>query len=59
MAETLIVVSKLKKLVKEMGMRTSKDTVEKLSQIIETKIKATAEKVRADGRKTIQAADVE
>lgn len=59
MAETLIVVSKLKKLVKEMGMRTSKDTVEKLSQIIETKIKATAEKVRADGRKTIQAEDVE
>jgi len=59
MAETLVVVSKVKKMVKELGFRTGGDAIEKLSQIVDAKVKAAIEKVKATNRKTIGAEDIE
>ncbi|MCK4908291.1 MAG: hypothetical protein KAS70_00190 [Planctomycetes bacterium] len=59
MTENLVVVSKVKKVAKEQGMRTGADAIEKLSQIIEAKIASGIEKARASGKKTIQAIDLE
>ena len=59
MAEILVVASKVKKLVKEQGMRTGGDAIEKLSQIVEARIKTGIEKAKAAGKKTIGAMDVE
>ena len=38
MAETLVVVSKVKKMAKEAGMRTGADAIEKLSQMVADKV---------------------
>jgi len=59
MSETLVVVSRVKKMAKEMGVRTGADAIEKLSQMVEAKVKAGAEKAKTAGKKTIQAMDVE
>ena len=59
MAEILVVTSRVKKMVKEQGMRTGADAIEKLSQIIEARVKAGIEKAKAGGKKTIQSMDVE
>ncbi|MEK7448669.1 MAG: hypothetical protein AAB019_04205 [Planctomycetota bacterium] len=59
MTETLVVVSRVKKMTKEQGMRTGADAIEKLSQVVEAKVKAGIEKARASGKKTVQAIDVE
>lgn len=59
MPETYVVVSKVKKLAKELGMRTGGDAIEKLSLVVEEKIKQGAEKAKQAGKKTIQALDVE
>lgn len=58
MAEVLVVTSKVKKLIKEQGMRTSADAVEALSSIVEAKAKEAIEKAKAAGKKTVQASDV-
>jgi hypothetical protein len=59
MADLLVVTSKIKKMVKEQGMRTSADAIEKLSQLVEAKVKAGIEKAKTGSKKTIQAIDVE
>lgn len=59
MAEFLIIVSKIKKMVKEMGMRTSMDMIEKLNQLVESKVKTAVEKAKTANRKTVQAADID
>ncbi len=59
MSETLVVTSKIKKLVKEQGMRTGADAIEKLSQLVEGRIKAGIEKAKTAGKKTIQSIDLE
>jgi len=59
MSEILVVVSRVKKIAKEMGVRTGADAIEKLSQMVEAKLKAGAEKVKTAGKKTIGAMDVE
>lgn len=59
MAETLVVVSKIKKMAKAMELRTGADAIEKLSQIVEARIKQAAEKTKQAGRKTIQSIDIE
>ena len=51
MAEQLVVVSKVKKMVKEAGFRTGGDYIERLSTKIEEIVKASIEKVRQDGKK--------
>ncbi len=58
MAETLVVTSKIKKMVKAQGMRTGGDAIEALSRIVGDKISQAIQKAKADGKKTIQGVDV-
>jgi len=59
MAENLVVVSKIKKMVKEAGLRTGGDYVEALSQKIEASVKASVQKVQSEGaKKTLGAEDL-
>ena len=59
MAETLVVVSKVKKLVKDAGYRTGGDYIEGLSTKINQIVQASIEKVKADGKKkTLGAEDL-
>ena len=51
MAENLVVVSKIKKIVKEAGFRTGMDYVSSLSTKVEGIIKESIEKVKAAGNK--------
>lgn len=60
MSETLIVVSKVKKFVKEQaGMNTSASAMPALTKIVEEACKKAVEKARADGRKTVMDRDFE
>jgi hypothetical protein len=59
MAETLVVVSKVKKLVKEAGYRTGVDYVEALSSKISQIVLSSVEKVKTEGKKkTLGAEDL-
>ena len=59
MAETLVVVSKIKKMVKEAGFRTCSDYIDSLSNKINSLIQASIDKVKADGKKkTLGAEDL-
>ena len=59
MADTLVVVSKVKKLVKEAGYRTGGDYIESLSSKIGSIVQASIDKVKADGKKkTLGAEDI-
>ncbi len=59
MAEILVVVSKVKKLVKDAGFRTGQDYVASLSGKIEEIVKASIEKAKAAGnKKTLGAEDM-
>ena len=58
MAENLVVTSKVKKVVKELGMRTAGDAIEALSAMVEAKVKEGVEKAKAAGKKTVQASDL-
>ena len=60
MAETLVVVSKVKKIVKDAGFRTGGDYVDALSARISQLVNASIEKVKADGsKKTLGAEDLQ
>lgn len=59
MAETLVVVSKIKKMVKEAGYRTGMDYIGSLSNKVEEMVKASIEKVKNEGgKKTLGAEDL-
>jgi hypothetical protein len=59
MAETFVVVSKIKKMVKEKGLRTGGDYIEGLSKKIEEIVNAAVAKVQSEGkRKTLGAEDL-
>ncbi len=59
MAETLVVVSKVKKIVKDAGLRTGGDYVDALSARVDALIKASVQKVQAEGgKKTLGAEDL-
>lgn len=59
MAEMYVVVSKVKKKVKEAGYRTGKDYADALSAKIEQIVSASIEKVKMDGKKkTLGAEDL-
>lgn len=59
MAETLVVVSKVKKLVKDAGLRTGGDYIDALSKKIEEMVTASINKVKADaGKKTLGSEDL-
>jgi len=60
MAESLVVVSKIKKVVKEAGFRTGGDYIDALSSRISQIVNASIEKVKADGsKKTLGAEDLQ
>jgi hypothetical protein len=60
MAETMVVVSKVKKTVKEAGFRTGGDYIDALSARISQMVQASIEKVKADGsKKTLGAEDLQ
>ncbi|MBI4369560.1 MAG: hypothetical protein HY547_04955 [Elusimicrobia bacterium] len=59
MPETYVVVSKVKKLVKESGYRTGADYIENLSKKVEELVRASVAKIQTDGsRKTLGAEDL-
>lgn len=59
MAENLVVVSKVKKLVKDAGLRTGGDYIEGLSAKIASIVQASIDKVKADAnKKTLGAEDL-
>ena len=59
MAENLVVVSKVKKMVKDAGYRTGGDYIDSLSGKIGALVQASIEKVKADGKKkTLGAEDL-
>ncbi len=59
MADTLVVTSKVKKLIKEKsGMNTSAATIEVLSKAIERLCLKGVESAQADGRKTVMDRDI-
>jgi len=59
MAEILVVASKVKKVIKEQGLRTSPDYLDALSKKVEEMVKASTEKVKAEGKKkTLGAEDL-
>lgn len=59
MAETLVVVSKVKKMVKEAGLRTGADYIDALSKKIGEIVQASVNKVKSDaGKKTLGAEDL-
>lgn len=51
MADVLVVVSKIKKLVKESGLRTGGDYLEGLSKKVVEIVQSSINKVKADGKK--------
>ena len=51
MPETLVVVSKVKKMVKEQGFRTGGDYIDKLSERIQSIISESINKIKADGKR--------
>lgn len=59
MSEILVVVSKVKKIVKDAGLRTGADYIAKLSEKVDSIIKASIEKVKREGgKKTLGAEDI-
>lgn len=59
MAEQLVVVSKVKKIVKDAGFRTGGDYIDSLSTKINAIVQASIEKVKTDGKKkTLGAEDL-
>ena len=59
MAETFVVVSKIKKMVKALGFRTGGDYVEALSKKVEGIVNESVNKVKTDGKKkTLGAEDL-
>ena len=60
MAETLVVVSKIKKMVKEAGLRTGGDYIDALSKRVESIIQASVSKVKGEtDKKTLGAEDLQ
>jgi len=59
MAETLVVVSKIKKMVKEAGLRTGGDYIDALSNKVNEIVQASVTKVKNDaGKKTLGSEDI-
>ena len=59
MSEVLVVVSKIKKVVKEQGLRTGEGFIEALSKKVEELVKQAIEKVKSEGKKkTLGAEDL-
>jgi len=51
MSEVLVVVSKVKKMVKEQGLRTGEDFITALSEKVDAMVRRSIEKVKAENKK--------
>lgn len=51
MSEVLVVVSKVKKMVKEQGLRTGEDFITALSGKVESLVRQSIEKVKSENKK--------
>ncbi len=58
MAESMVVVSKVKQMVKAGGLRTGGDYIDRLSQKVEELVKESIGKVTGTSRKTLGAEDL-
>ena len=58
MSETYVVVSKVKKKVKESGYRTGKDYTDALSRQIEQIVESSVQKVKTEGKKNFSTTKV-
>ena len=59
MAESLVVVSKIKKMVKAAGFRTGLDYIDSLSTKVDALVKESIDKVKtAGGKKTLGSEDI-
>lgn len=59
MADTMVVVSKIKQVVKQAGFRTGGDYIDGLSKRVGELVQASIQKVQADGKKkTLGAEDL-
>lgn len=56
--EALVVQSKLKNLVRKAKMKCSSDVVSQMSRIVTETISKGCERAKANGRKTLRAADL-
>ena len=60
MADTYVVVSKIKKVVKEAGLRTGGDYIEAISKRVDSLVQASITKVKGDANnKTLGAEDLQ
>ena len=51
MAEMVVVVSRIKKMAKDAGLRTGGDYLQSLSERVNQMVNASIEKVKAEGKK--------
>ena len=51
MSDVLVVVSKVKKMVKEQGLRTGEDFISALSEKVEAMVRQSIDKVKAENKK--------
>jgi len=59
MADVMVVVSKIKKMVKESGYRTGGDYIDGLSKKVSEMVQQSVEKIKTDGkRKTLGLEDL-
>ncbi len=59
MADVYVVTSKIKKMIKEAGgCNTSSETIQTLSEAVESLCKRGIESAKADGRKTVMSRDI-
>ncbi len=56
--ETLVVQSKVKNLIKKFKMKCSSDVFSQLNHVIQTAVSKGVERAKANGRKTLRAADL-
>jgi len=58
MADTLVVQSKVKELIKKAGCNTSGESIDAFSKAVEGLIQKAVNRCKANGRKTVKAQDV-
>ncbi len=58
MAETLVVQSKIREMIKAEGCSTSQDAIDSLSAEVTRIVKKAVERTKGNGRKTVKGSDI-
>ncbi len=58
MAETLVVQSKIREMIKAHDCATSEDAIQAISTEVERLVQKAIERTKANGRKTVKGADI-